>query len=145
MTPGEDVRERISGSIRALVPAAVSGLVTAVLIGGAVAPVPRSPAVALITASESICGARYLCPADPAPDGGDQATAEQRIVDGYVTKQSSCTPNLPPSPQSVDWDPPGFAPYVGGSGVINDSDPRLGGHFTADYVNGRWHVAYLYC
>ncbi|GAB7143760.1 integrase [Mycobacterium riyadhense] len=116
-----------------------------VLACGAGAPTAPVIDVALVTASQSICGATYLCAADPAPDAGDQATAEQRIIDGYVKKQIGCTPDMPSNPQSVTWDPPGFRPYVGGSGNINDSDPRLGGHFTADYVNGRWHIAYLYC
>jgi hypothetical protein len=92
-----------------------------------------------------MCGANALCPDDPAPDGGDQATAEQKNIDGYMKKQINCTPDLPPNPQSATWDPPGFAPYVGGTGVINDANPRLGGKYRADYVNGRWHIEYLYC
>ncbi|MCV7076887.1 integrase [Mycobacterium szulgai] len=101
--------------------------------------------VELVAASQSPCAATSLCAADPAPDAGDQATAEQRIIEGYVKKQIGCTPDLPANPQSVTWDPPGFTPNVGGSGNIIDADPRLGGHFTADYVNGHWHLAYLYC
>ena len=83
--------------------------------------------------------------ADPPPDGGDQATAEQKVIDGYVNKQRNCTPNLPPNPSSVTWDPPGFAPYVGGSGVVHDTNPQLGGVYRADYVNGRWQIEYPYC
>jgi len=101
--------------------------------------------VALVTASETACGANALCRTDPPPDAGDQTTAEQRVIDGYVTKQAGCTPDLPANPQSVTWDPPGFAPNAGGSGNVNDADPRLGGHFVADYVNGRWHIDYQYC
>lgn len=67
------------------------------------------------------------------------------MIDGYIKKQVNCTPDLPPNPQSVTWDPPGFAPYAGGSGVIHDANPQLGGQYRADYVNGRWHIEYLYC
>jgi hypothetical protein len=119
---------------------AVAGLVvTTLLTLGAPAK------VTLADAHQNVCGTTALCPADPAPDGGDQATAEQKIIDGYVAKQINCTPNLPPNPQSVTWDPPGFAPYVGGTGVIHDANPQLGGQCRADYVNGRWHIEYLYC
>jgi hypothetical protein len=109
---------------------------TAMLTCGAVAP---------IIAHASVCGANMLCPNAPVPDPGDQGTAEQRVIEGYSSKQASCTPDLAPNPQSVTWDPPGFTPYVGGSGNVNDADPRLGGHFAADYVNGRWHIDYQYC
>jgi hypothetical protein len=118
--------------------AAAAGLVvTALLTSGAT--------VAAAHVSQTICGASALCPNAPAPDSGDQATAEQRIIDGYVAKQKGCTPDLPPNPQSVTWDPPGFMPNVGGTGNINDADPRLGGHFRADWVNGRWNIEYMYC
>ncbi|WP_231985369.1 integrase [Mycobacterium sp. E796] len=100
-------------------------------------------AVTLVGARQNVCGA--FCPADPAPDAGDQATAEQKIRDGYIQKQMNCTPSLPPNPQSITWDPPGFAPNVGGSGVIRDANPQLGGQYRADYVNGRWHIEYPYC
>jgi hypothetical protein len=101
--------------------------------------------VALTGAWQSGCGPNTLCRNDPPPDGGDQTTAEQKIIDGYKAKQINCTPGLPPNPQSITWDPPGFAPYVGGTGTIRDADPRLGGQYRADYVNGRWHIEYLYC
>jgi hypothetical protein len=121
--------------------AAATGLfVTALLMSSAPAD-----DVTLVDARQSICGTSAFCPKEPAPDGGDQATAEQKITDGYVKKQINCTPALPPNPQSITWDPPGFAPYVGGSGVIRDANPQLGGQYRADYVNGRWHIEYLYC
>lgn len=123
----------------------IAGLVAvAIMIGGAAASLP-TPDVALVTATEKFCGPSYLCATDPAPDGGDQGTAERRIVDGYVAKQSGCTPDLAANPKSVHWDPPGFTPFAGGSGDIVDANPALGGHFAADYVNGRWHVVYMYC
>lgn len=100
---------------------------------------------ALVTARQSLCGPNTLCPNDPPPDGGDQASAEQKIVDGYKAKQINCTPDLPPNPASITWDPPGFAPYVGGTGMIHDANPQLGGQYRADYVNGRWHIEYMYC
>jgi hypothetical protein len=115
-------------------------LVTALLMASA----PAGD-VMLLGASQSMCGTSAFCPTDPAPDGGDQATAEQKIRDGYIQKQINCTPSLPPNSQSITWDPPGFAPYVGGSGVIRDTNPQLGGQYRADYVNGRWHIEYPYC
>ena len=81
--------------------AAAGLLVTALLTIGA--PVND---VMLVDARQSICGTAAFCPADPAPDGGDQATAEQKTIDGYVKKQINCTPNLPANPQSITWDPP---------------------------------------
>lgn len=138
------MRKRISGGTGA----AVAGLVlTALLTWGTVAP--RAGAAVLADARQSGCGANALCPIDPAPpsppDLGDQPTAEQRVIEGYNAKQKGCTPGTPPNPQSVTWDPPGFTPSVGGSGNVNDANPQLGGPFRADWVNGRWHIDYLYC
>jgi hypothetical protein len=101
--------------------------------------------VVLATARQDICGPNTMCRNDLPPDAGDQATAEQKITDGYKAKQINCTPSLAPNPQSITWDPPGFAPYVGGTGTIRDANPQLGGQYRADYVNGRWHIDYLYC
>jgi len=123
--------------------AAAIGMVATAMLTCAAAPCSTAN-VAFVDAGAA-CGANALCPNDPPPDAGDQPTAEQRVIDGYVTKQVGCTPDLPPNPQSVTWDPPGFTPNVGGSGNVNDADPRLGGHFAADYVNGRWHIDYQYC
>jgi hypothetical protein len=115
-------------------------LVTALLMSSAPAAT-----VVLVDARQSLCGTNASCPTDTPPDLGDQATAEQKIRDGYVQKQINCTPSLPPNPQSITWDPPGFAPNVGGSGTIHDANPQLGGQYRADYVNGRWHIEYPYC
>lgn len=59
----------------------LAGLVAAALLtfGAPVTPT-------LVTARQSLCGGHALCPADPPPDGGDQATAEEKIIDGYVNK-----------------------------------------------------------
>ena len=119
--------------------AAAGLVVTALLTLGA----PTK--VALVDARQNACGTTTLCPINPAPDAGDQTTAEQKIIDGYVKKQINCTPDLPPNPQSVTWDPPGFAPFVGGTGVIHDANPQLGGQYRADYVDGRWHIENPYC
>ena len=119
--------------------AAAGLVVTALLTLGA----PTK--VALVDARQNACGTTTLCPQNPAPDAGDQTTAEQKIIDGYVKKQINCTPDLPPNPQSVTWDPPGFAPFVGGTGVVHDANPQLGGQYRADYVDGRWHIEYPYC
>jgi hypothetical protein len=139
------MRNRISRNAGAT--AAAGLVVTALLTSGAILAAAPSPIdnVVLVNASRSMCGANALCPNAPAPDSGDQATAEQRIIDGYIAKQKGCTPDTPPDPQSVTWDPPGFSPNVGGTGNITDADPRLGGHFAADWVNGRWQIEYMYC
>jgi hypothetical protein len=121
--------------------AAAAGLVVAALltIGRPVSD------VALVDVRQTVCSTNSLCPTDPPPDGGDQASAEQKVIDGYIKKQINCTPDMPPNPQSLTWDPPGFAPNLGGSGVIHDANPQLGGQYRADYVNGRWHIEYMYC
>jgi hypothetical protein len=126
-------------------PGATAVAVALALICGAT---PRADGVALAASGERMCGAGAGCaqfPATPGPDLGDQTTAEQRIIDGYVTKQRACTPEEAPSPSGVAWDAPGFVPNVGGTGMINDANPGLGGPFRADWVNGRWHIEYRYC
>jgi hypothetical protein len=102
--------------------AAAAGLpVTARLTSGA--PVND---VALVDARQSSCGTAAFCPADLAPDAGDQATAEQKIIDGYVKNQINRTPDLPPNP------PVGVALLVGGSRVIRDANSQLDGQYRAD-------------
>lgn len=101
--------------------------------------------VALAAVGQHPCSANALCAKAPAPDGDDQAAAERVIIDGYIKKQVGCTPTMPPHPVSIAWDPPGFTPGVGGSGLIHDANPALGGQYRADYVNGRWRIEYLYC
>src|ERR1700722_5363839 len=81
---GGNMRRRLSGiGPRVHVAALAVFVATAVLTGGPAATVYADP--------------------------GDQATAEQRIIDGYVAKQHGCTPDLAPNPQGVTWDAPGFA------------------------------------
>jgi hypothetical protein len=90
---------------------------------------------------------------DPSPNappsaGGDQASAEQAIRDGYVQKLAHChaTRNAVANLQSITWDPPGFSPVTGGSGTIHDADPRLGGQFLATPIApGRWDIQYQWC
>jgi hypothetical protein len=144
------MRKRITGRARPVGAAALAGSVaTAALICGAVATTPRSLVNSLIfvNATENTC-TNAPCPKQPAPpdpDSGDQTTAEQRIIDGYIAKQKGCTPDLTPNPRGVTWDSAGFTPNVGGTGTVNDADPRLGGEFRADWVDGRWHIEYPYC
>jgi hypothetical protein len=102
------------------------------------------PVAGFVATAALTCGLAATVNAAPV-DPGDQTTAEQRIVDGYVAKQRGCTPDLAPNPQGVNWDPPGFTPNVGGTGTVRDADPRLGGQFRADWVNGRWNIVYPYC
>ena len=128
---------RLSRGVRAV---AGPALVVAALLGFA-APVTAAPA----DRRQSICGTGALCPLDPASDGGDRGTAERQIMNGYVDNEKGCKPDASPNPQSVAWDPPGFQPNVGGSGKVTDADPRLGGQFRADWVNGHWHIEYPHC
>jgi hypothetical protein len=117
------MRKRPSRAATRVRRAALAGsFATAVLTGGSAATVLAAPS-----------------------DPGDQTTAEQRIIDGCVAKQRGCTPDLAPSPQGVTWDSPGVTPNVGGTGTVTDADPRLGGQFRADWVDGRWHIVYPYC
>jgi hypothetical protein len=110
-------------------------------------PLRNAALAGFVTAAVLTCGpdtgpaAMAAAPSDP----GDQTTAEQRIIDGYVVKQRGCTPALAPNPQGVIGDSPGFTPNAGGTGTVTDADPRLGGQFRADWVNGRWHIVYPYC
>jgi hypothetical protein len=85
----------------------IGAAAAAVLVAAALLT-PRATVgdVALVNARQTVCGTTALCATDPAPDGGDQATAEQKVIDGYVKKQINCTPDLPPNPQSLSWDPP---------------------------------------
>jgi hypothetical protein len=89
-----------------------------------------------------------LGPIAPPPSGGDQASAEQAIKNGYVQKLAHCyaTRNAVANLQSITWDPPGFSPVTGGSGTIHDADPRLGGQFLATPIGGaRWDIQYQWC
>ncbi|MEE3752452.1 integrase [Mycobacterium intracellulare] len=115
------------------------------MLAAAMLTVSTPTHVARAAVGQHPCGANALCPNAPAPDGGDQAAAERAIIDGYVKKQVGCTPTMPPNPVSIAWDPPGFTPGVGGSGLIHDANPALGGQYRADYVDGRWRIEYLYC
>jgi hypothetical protein len=56
-----------------------------------------------------------LGPIAPPPSGGDQASAEQAIKNGYVQKLAHCyaTRNAVANLQSITWDPPGFSPVTG--------------------------------
>jgi hypothetical protein len=84
-------------------------------------------------------------PSAPAP--GDQASAEAAIKQGYVKKVADCyaTRNAVANVVAINWNPPGFKENQGGSGVIEDAKPSLGGEFTATYVDGRWNIVYNWC
>lgn len=86
----------------------------------------------------------HAAPPVPTPD---QGSAEWTVTDGYLVKQSGCTPDTPGDPQSITWDPPGFVPWMGGEGMINDANWQLGGHFSAHWVPspGYWDVEYQFC
>jgi hypothetical protein len=66
---------------------------------------------------------------------GDQADAEQAVSAIYNRVQRGCTPHTPPSLQSISWD--SFNPAAGGTGLIHDANPSLGGPFQVAYWNPR--------
>jgi len=73
-----------------------------------------------------------------------QDSAEFTVTNGYIAKQMDCTPDMPPVFDSVTWNPPGFLPW-GGSGMIHDANPDLGGPFTATWNGSYWDVQYEFC
>ena len=85
-----------------------------------------------------------LASADPYTPVQTQDNAEFAIADGYIAKQINCTPDMPPTFESITWNPPGFTP-AGGSGMIHDADPALGGPFVATWAGNYWDIEYQYC
>lgn len=85
-----------------------------------------------------------IASADPYTPVQTQDNAEFAIADGYIAKQIACTPDLSPVFESITWNPPGFTP-AGGSGMINDADPALGGPFVATWAGSSWDIEYQYC
>ena len=82
--------------------------------------------------------------ADPYTPAPTQESAEFAIADGYIAMQTICTPDRTPNFQSVTWDDPGFTPE-GGTGIIHDADPALGGQFKATWAVDNWSVEYQFC
>lgn len=103
--------------------------------------------VAAAVGSCALLTAAPLAPAQPSPNIPlpTQDSAEKTIVDGYIAKQIGCTPDSPPQFESITWYPPGFLYAVGGTGMIHDASPALGGEFTATWTGTEWDVEYLYC
>jgi hypothetical protein len=88
-----------------------------------------------------------LAQAQPYPNipQPTQDSAEKTIADGYIAKQIDCTPDMPPVLQSINWYPPGFVYGLGGTGMITDENPALGGEFRASWTGSEWAVDYMYC
>ncbi|WP_006243467.1 hypothetical protein [Mycolicibacterium tusciae] len=82
--------------------------------------------------------------ADPYTPVQTQDNAEFAIADGYIVKQMNCTPELSPAFESLTWDLPGFTPE-GGTGMIHDANPGLGGPFAARWAGDYWDVEYQFC
>ena len=49
-----------------------------------------------------------------------------------------------PPINQVDWGVDGFSPE-GGSGMISDANPALGGPFAARWAGNYWDVEYQFC
>ncbi|MGE0216880.1 hypothetical protein [Mycolicibacterium sp.] len=100
-------------------------------------------AVAAIGAGAVIATAP-TAPANPYLPEPTEDSAEFAIADGYIVKQTGCTPELSPAFESVVWDPPGFTPE-GGTGMIIDANPALGGAFAVRWAGDHWDVEYQFC
>ena len=107
-------------------------------------PVRRSIITVLTIMALSACASAPPPVADPSIPAQTQDSAEWAIADGYVAKQIECTPDLPPAFESIAWDAPGFTPE-GGTGMITDANPQLGGQFTATWASDYWAIEYMYC
>jgi hypothetical protein len=103
------------------------------------------PALSAVAAALCVIGVPMsVATADPYTPVQTQDNAEFAIADGYIAKQINCTPGLSPEFQSITWNPPGFTPE-GGSGMIHDADPALGGPFSATWAGTYWDIEYQYC
>ncbi|WP_422747119.1 hypothetical protein ACN27E_05190 [Mycobacterium sp. WMMD1722] len=105
------------------------------------------PVIVTAVGTWALAAAMPVALAQPSPNVPlpTQDSAEKTIVDGYIAKQIGCTPDSPPQFESITWYPPGFVDAVGGTGMIHDANPALGGEFTATWTGGEWDVEYLYC
>jgi hypothetical protein len=107
----------------------------------------RSATRLLSIAAASVCVLITPLPtasADPYTPVQTQDNAEFAIADGYIIKQGQCTPEVPAVFESITWNPPGFTPE-GGSGMIHDANPSLGGPFLATWAGDYWNIEYQYC
>lgn len=110
-------------------------------------PYRRGLVAVLSIATVSACGFVGSEPdvaAGPYTPVQTQDNAEFAIADGYIVKQMNCTPELSPVFEFLTWDPPGFTPE-GGSGMIHDANPALGGQFAARWAGDYWDVEYQFC
>jgi hypothetical protein len=105
-------------------------------------------AVAVLSAVAVTVGALVthapVAGADPYTPVQTQDNAEFAIMDGYIAMQTVCTPDLSPVFQSITWDSPGFT-AEGGTGMIHDANPALGGQFAATWAVDNWAVEYQFC
>lgn len=110
-------------------------------------PVRCRVARLLSLAAASVCTLIAHLPvaaADPYTPVQTQDNAEFTIANGYIAKQMDCTPDLAPVFDSITWNPPGFTPE-GGSGMIHDANPVLGGPFVARWAGNFWDIEYQFC
>jgi hypothetical protein len=106
---------------------------------------PIAAVAGLVVAATLAFGVITVAPyavGDPALGSGDQVSAEQAIINGYLSTQSGCGAAAPPAPGSIAWDPPGFISNIGGSGVFNDPNAPLVDRFRAAYADGLWNVEF---
>lgn len=100
--------------------------------------------VASLMSAAAMIAYAPVAPADPYTPVQTQDNAEFAIADGYIIKQINCTPDLSPVFESITWDAPGWTPE-GGSGMIHDANPALGGQFAARWAGDYWDVEYQFC
>lgn len=104
--------------------------------------------------------AAVLSAAPVAHADGDPANLESLVGLAYLTYQARCTPQTPPDFEGVVWDAPPTG--QGGTGTVIDTNPALGGQFTAlwdatsdpadpgtfkfpDGGSGYWDIAFQFC
>jgi len=107
----------------------------------------RGVAQLLCAAAISTCALMAhasLAVADPYTPVQTQENAEFAVANGYITKQMDRTPDLSPVFDGITWDPPRFT-AEGGSGMIHDANPALGGQFAARWAGDYWDVEYQFC
>ncbi|BDX31953.1 hypothetical protein TUM20985_25000 [Mycobacterium antarcticum] len=107
----------------------------------------RRTALAVVWVGAVVIGGAGTAGAAPPPPTPQQDSAEWTVTDGYFVKQIACTPDTPGDPVAITWDAPGFIPWLGGTGMIHDANPQLGGQFSTHWVPvpGYWDVAYEFC
>ncbi len=110
---------------------------------------PSSGTSTPLTASTTVAGKTPRSPSPgeypSEPTGGDQASAEIAVKQGYAKKLADCyaTHNAVANVVEINW--LDFRDNQEAAGIIRDANPGLGGNFKAKYEDGRWYIEYAWC